>query len=192
MLRFRAGMSQGYPGRLGSRRRAGGSNTYLDCREMIERERPDIVSVTTPSLARAEPIIFAAEHGVRGIYAEKGLWASLEEAGRVTAALKAHQACPLRDASGGLLERFDEVVLAHLRATLDVLALGEVVELVARAILQRSVGVAGALGAPVRRASLLTAPFVHRAGGDLLGPVFRHAAIFIALLDVLVPALVFP
>jgi len=63
---------------------------YLDYREMIETERPDIVSVTTPSLARAEPVIFAAEHGVRGIYAEKGLSASLEEADRMVAALRAN------------------------------------------------------------------------------------------------------
>ena len=53
-------------------KRFGVTNTYLDYRTMIEREKPDIVSVTTPSFARAEPIIFAAEHGVRGIYAEKG------------------------------------------------------------------------------------------------------------------------
>lgn len=59
------------------------SNTYLDYREMIEKENPDIVSVTTPSWARAEPIIFCAEHGVRGIYSEKGLCASLEEADRI-------------------------------------------------------------------------------------------------------------
>jgi len=64
--------------------------TYLDYRRMIERENPDIISVTTPTGARAEPIIFAAEHGVRGIYAEKGLAASLEESDRVTAALKKH------------------------------------------------------------------------------------------------------
>ena len=70
--------------------RFGVTNTYLDYREMIERERPDIVSVTTPSLARAEPLIFAAERGVRGIYAEKGLSASLEEADRMAAALKTH------------------------------------------------------------------------------------------------------
>ncbi len=69
-------------------RRFGITNTYLDYREMIEREKPDIVSVTTPSLARAEPIIFAADHGVRGIYAEKGLCASLEEADRVTEAVR--------------------------------------------------------------------------------------------------------
>ena len=68
--------------------RFGCRNTYLDYREMIEREKPDIVSVTTPSFARAEPIIFAAEHGVKGIYSEKGLCASLEEADRIAAACK--------------------------------------------------------------------------------------------------------
>lgn len=68
--------------------RFGVTNTYLDYRKMIDRERPDIVSVTTPTFARAEPIIYAAEHGVKGIYAEKGLCASLEEADRIVAALK--------------------------------------------------------------------------------------------------------
>jgi predicted dehydrogenase len=58
--------------------RFGVTNTYLDYREMIDHERPDIVSITTPSLARAEPLIYCAEHGVRGIYAEKGLSATLE------------------------------------------------------------------------------------------------------------------
>ena len=72
-------------------RRFGITNTYLDYQEMIEKERPDIVSVTTPSWARAEPIIFAVEHGVRGIYAEKGLCASLEEADRIVAACKANR-----------------------------------------------------------------------------------------------------
>src|SRR5919198_1184469 len=68
--------------------RFGVERTYLDYREMIECERPDIVSVTTPSLARAEPTIFAAEHGVRGIWAEKGLCASLAEADRVATAVR--------------------------------------------------------------------------------------------------------
>ena len=63
--------------------RFGITNTYLDYREMIDREQPDIVSVTTPSFARAEPLIYAAEHGVRAIYSEKGLCASLAEADRI-------------------------------------------------------------------------------------------------------------
>jgi predicted dehydrogenase len=71
--------------------RFGITNTYLDYREMIEKERPDLVSVTTPSVARAEPVIFAAQHGVRGIYAEKGLCASLSEADQIVAACKANQ-----------------------------------------------------------------------------------------------------
>jgi predicted dehydrogenase len=64
--------------------------TYLDYRAMIERERPDIVSVTTPTGARAEPIIFCAEHGVRAIYAEKGLAPSLAESDRIAAAVRRH------------------------------------------------------------------------------------------------------
>ena len=50
--------------------RFGLTNTYLDYEEMIKKEDLDIVSVTTPSHARALPIIFAAENGLRGIYAE--------------------------------------------------------------------------------------------------------------------------
>ena len=70
--------------------RFGCSNTYLDYREMIDKDKPDIVSITTPSFARAAPIIFAAEHGVKGIYSEKGLCASLAEADAITAACKAN------------------------------------------------------------------------------------------------------
>ena len=66
------------------------TNKYLDYRAMIEVEKPDIVSITTPSFARAEPIIFAAEHGVSGIYAEKGLCASLAEADQIVAACQAN------------------------------------------------------------------------------------------------------
>ena len=71
-------------------RRFGITNTYLDYREMIETEKPDIVSVTTASVHRAEPIIFCAEHGVRGIYSEKGLCASLAEADRIREAVTAN------------------------------------------------------------------------------------------------------
>ena len=70
--------------------RFGVANTYVDYREMILKEKPDIISVTTPAYSHAEQIIFAAENGVRGVYAEKGLCASLEEADRIVAALKAN------------------------------------------------------------------------------------------------------
>jgi len=77
------------PGRLALyTERFGITNTYGDWREMIAKERPDIVSVTTQSQYRAEVILFAAEHGVRGIYAEKALCASLAEADAIAAACK--------------------------------------------------------------------------------------------------------
>lgn len=64
-------------------RRYGMTNTYTDYREMIRLERPDIVSVTTQTIYKAEVIAFAVEHGVRGIFAEKALCSSLEEADRI-------------------------------------------------------------------------------------------------------------
>lgn len=53
---------------------------YTDYREMIEKEQPDIVSVATQPEQRAEMVIFAAEHGVKAIYAEKAMAASMAEA----------------------------------------------------------------------------------------------------------------
>jgi len=40
---------------------------YTDYREMIEKEKPDIVSIATRPGPHAEMTIFAAEHGVKGI-----------------------------------------------------------------------------------------------------------------------------
>jgi Oxidoreductase family, NAD-binding Rossmann fold len=37
----------------------GAEHLYADYREMLEREQPDIVSVTTPTIARAGPIVCA-------------------------------------------------------------------------------------------------------------------------------------
>ncbi|HEV2126861.1 MAG TPA: Gfo/Idh/MocA family oxidoreductase [Chloroflexota bacterium] len=56
---------------------------YTDYHELIEKERPDILSIATQPEQRAEVILFAAEHGVRAIYAEKALCASMEEARRI-------------------------------------------------------------------------------------------------------------
>ncbi len=61
---------------------------YQDYREMIERERPDIVSVTTPATHHCEAVLFAAEHGARAIYCEKALCCSLAEADRMVAAVE--------------------------------------------------------------------------------------------------------
>ncbi|MBM3892213.1 MAG: Gfo/Idh/MocA family oxidoreductase, partial [Verrucomicrobia bacterium] len=61
---------------------------YLDWREMIERERPDIVSITTHAELHAPITISAAEHGVKGIYCEKAIALSLAEADRAVAACR--------------------------------------------------------------------------------------------------------
>ena len=53
---------------------------YVDYRELIDTERPEIVSVATQPEHRAEIVNYAAEHGARAIYAEKAMAASLQEA----------------------------------------------------------------------------------------------------------------
>ena len=63
---------------------------YLDYREMIEKEKPDIVSIATPAGTHAEMAIFAMEHGVRGIYCEKAMCCSLEEADAIVACVAKH------------------------------------------------------------------------------------------------------
>ena len=53
---------------------------YTDYRVMIEKEAPDIVSIATRPGNHAEITTFAAEHGVKGIYCDKPLCASMAEA----------------------------------------------------------------------------------------------------------------
>src|SRR5262249_34110829 len=61
---------------------------YLDYRELIEREQPDILSVATQPEPRAEIVTFAANHGVRAIYAEKAMAASMAEADAMVEAVE--------------------------------------------------------------------------------------------------------
>ncbi len=65
------------------RKKWGVKRGYLDYKEMILQENPDIVSVTTHGDLHARIAIFAASHGVRGIYCEKPIATSLEDADRV-------------------------------------------------------------------------------------------------------------
>lgn len=53
---------------------------YKDFRELIDKERPDILSITTRPEQHAEAMVYGALHGVKGMYAEKPLCCSLEEA----------------------------------------------------------------------------------------------------------------
>ena len=63
---------------------------YTDYREMIERENLDIVGVATQPEQRAEVVIFAAEHGVKAIYAEKAMAASMDEAAAMVDAVESN------------------------------------------------------------------------------------------------------
>ena len=53
---------------------------------MIERENPEIISVTTRPGSHREIVVFAAEHGVKGIWCEKPLCCSMAEADAMVAA----------------------------------------------------------------------------------------------------------
>jgi predicted dehydrogenase len=57
---------------------------------MIERERLDIVSVATRPATHREIVVYAAEHGVKGIYCEKPLCCSMAEADAIVAACEQH------------------------------------------------------------------------------------------------------
>ena len=62
------------------RQRWGVEALYSDYREMIAREAPDIVSISTRAEERAEVVISVAEAGVKAIYATKPMCRSLAEA----------------------------------------------------------------------------------------------------------------
>jgi predicted dehydrogenase len=64
------------------------SGQYIDYKAMIEHENLDIVSVATQPEPRADIVIYAAEHGVKAIYAEKAMAASLAEADAMVQALE--------------------------------------------------------------------------------------------------------
>jgi predicted dehydrogenase len=63
---------------------------YREYRELIEQERPEIISVTTRPGSHREIVVFAAEHGVKGIWCEKPLCCSMEEADVIVEACEAN------------------------------------------------------------------------------------------------------
>jgi predicted dehydrogenase len=74
-------------GRAGALSRTGASTGYADYREMLERERPDVVAVGPRQPHRREVMLQAAiRSGAKAIYTEKPFARSLDEADRVLAA----------------------------------------------------------------------------------------------------------
>lgn len=61
---------------------------YTDFRALIDKEQPEILSAATQPEERAEIIIYAVEHGVKAIWAEKALCASLQDADAVVEAVE--------------------------------------------------------------------------------------------------------
>src|SRR5687767_454579 len=73
---------------LGQRYDVTREHLYTDYKTLNEREQPDILSIATQPEQRTEVILFAIENGVRAIYAEKALCASMDEARRIRDAVK--------------------------------------------------------------------------------------------------------
>src|SRR6266516_4365320 len=63
-----------------------GLRVYDDYRKLLERERPDLVAVVTPDHLHTSPVLAAIEFGARGIFCEKPLATSLDEADQIVAA----------------------------------------------------------------------------------------------------------
>ncbi|MBM3214318.1 Gfo/Idh/MocA family oxidoreductase [Candidatus Poribacteria bacterium] len=70
------------------RARYGARTAYADYREMIRVEQPDIVGIATRPGTHAEMAIHAAESDVRGIYCEKPLCCSMEQADAIVEAVE--------------------------------------------------------------------------------------------------------
>mgnify|MGYP001156811384 FL=1 len=63
---------------------------YSDYHEMIKKEKPDIVCITTKVEERAEVVIGAAEAGIKAIYATKPMCRSLAEADAMIETCRKH------------------------------------------------------------------------------------------------------
>lgn len=63
---------------------------YTNFRELIDSERPEIISVTTRPASHCDIVVYAAEHGVKAIWCEKPLCCSMAEADTMVAACEQH------------------------------------------------------------------------------------------------------
>ena len=73
-------------------RRLGGAKGFADYREMLDKIKPDLVSVAPRWLDQhRDMVVAAAERGVRGIYLEKPMCRTPAEADEMVAACKKHR-----------------------------------------------------------------------------------------------------
>jgi len=66
---------------------------FADYRELIEKVKPDIISIATRTQGRVDIIAYAASHGVKGMHIEKPLANNLIECDRALEYLKKHGVC---------------------------------------------------------------------------------------------------
>lgn len=71
------------------RRHVGAARAYEDYLQMLERERPDLVSICTHAPLHCEMVVAAAGRGARGIICEKPMAMTLAEADRMLEACRA-------------------------------------------------------------------------------------------------------
>ncbi len=64
---------------------------YADYKEMLEKEKPDLVSVATSDHFHADITVEAAERGAKAVLCEKPLATTLEDADRMIAAVEANR-----------------------------------------------------------------------------------------------------
>lgn len=92
---------------------------YTDYKEMIAKENLDIVSVATQPEPRAGIVIYAVNHGIKAIYAEKAMAASLAEADAMVEAVERNGAAFNLGTNRRWSPLYD-----HMKATIDGGAIG--------------------------------------------------------------------
>jgi predicted dehydrogenase len=107
-------------------RRWGVTEVYADYREMLERERPDIVSVATSAKPRPAIVMDCARAGVRAILAEKPMAFSLAETDAMIDTCREHKVV----LAVGCTRRWDAYWNAA-KAMIDDGTIGKVVQITA-------------------------------------------------------------
>lgn len=89
-VRIAAVADENEAGRAAAQRRLGAANAYADYREMLQKERPHIVSVATRHLdAHRDMVVACAEAGAN-VFLEKPMCRTLEEADQMVQACEKH------------------------------------------------------------------------------------------------------
>ena len=66
-----------------------GAKGYTDYKEMIDEQKPDLLSVVTSDNRHADMVVYGAQSGIRGIYCEKPIATTLADADRMIEAVEA-------------------------------------------------------------------------------------------------------